>query len=381
MKRASAIRVSIVVSTVLAAALALALRQQARIATLREDRRQLTRQLASTAPDPRDGAGSPNPHQRERVDHAAEARRAVAELARLAADENPANVDLLDRADLADRIKAMNAAGIREAVAWLQQADDVDPGVRRKLLSHFLTRLARDHPAEVIALVTELEASPPAWLADHPLGTLLNTAAVHWAAIDPQTAWDWTRERMPDLDERSARDLRSAVIQAIARKYPEEGLRLATEAGIDGSRFLVWHDQTTDEKLASFGAMRDWCGSDASRTATLPDFIRKLTLEKSWGRAVTFAEATEWIERAGLPPEDIRFLTDRSKLDLSYYIDPVETGKWIDWFCHTFPEDWIRRRLDGLLEDHRTRDAARQWLSTQPEDRARNIRGELTPNR
>jgi hypothetical protein len=374
MKATFSIRSSIVISTALVLAfLALGVRQQSRIQTLHEENQSLERKLAATGEPQR---GGPVMRSRTRIDHSAEARRAMSELAGLSIGENEGETDWDHRANLADRIQAMNAAGLRAAVAWILETDELDPKFRRNLLFNFLNRLAEDHPVEVIDRITGLEADPPPWFEGNPLPDLLQLAVRRWAMVQPVAAWDWTQEHVRGLDETNRQRWRAFVFQGIARKDPDLLLRLASEEGIDGSGFLVWPDQTAEEKLASFTALRQWHLNNEEGRAAYREAIQKLMLYHTYGRPATFAESTGWLERAGLPPEDIRFVTDRSILDLSYFIDPVETGKWIDWLWRTFPEDWTRRRIDGLFEDSRTGAAARAWLAGQPEDRARRIRGD-----
>jgi hypothetical protein len=181
---------------------------------------------------------------------------------------------------------------------------------------------------------------------------------------------------MKGLDERTRTSWRSSIFQGIGRQDPGLALRLAKAEGMDGTRFLAWPGQTADEKLASFIALRQWHANDEGGRAAIREAIKDVMLHRPFGQPVVFEDATGWIEGAGVPLEDIRFLTDRSTLDLSYYMDAVETGKWIDWLWRTFPEDWTRARIDGLLENRRTRDAALAWLADQTEERARQIRGD-----
>ena len=93
-------------------------------------------------------------------------------------------------------------------------------------------------------------------------------------------------------------------------------------------------------------------------------------MKRSYEEPVAFADVTDWIEQAGLATDEIGFLADRSSLDLCYYIEPRDTGKWIEWLDRTFPQEETTQQIKHLVEDSRTSDAAKAWLASLPPEQA-----------
>jgi len=350
-----------------AAALWMGLQRQSRIETLRLEQARLSRAIDARFPQ----AHAHPTRSHRRADPVAEGRRALGELIELAThkDREPPDPEVL--ADLAERVKAMNATAIRESLDRILTDESIAPWIRRELRSYFLQRLMRDHPVEVIAHIDLIEGDLPEWLKGYDIDILRQLAARRWAEIEPLAAWDWTCEKMKGMDEAHRGYRRDVILGAIARSHPDLGLRIAREEEVDGIRYLGGPGQTIAAKLASYHAIRDHFGQDSEE---LRKGIEKLTLFRGHDRATPFAEATGWLAEAGLTADDLDFVRDPSRFDLCYYVDPVETGKWIDWLLRTFPGDSPGIRINRFFEDHRTKAAAREWLAAQPEETVRRVR-------
>ena len=352
-----------------AAALWMGLQRQSRIETLRLEQARLSRAIDARFPQ----AHAHPTRSRRRADPVAEGRRALGELIELATHKDREPPDPVILADLSRRIGAMNATATRDAIGRIQSDESLDADVRRDLFSYFMLQLAESHPGEVIRKTGEMKEQSHTWLGPHTLYDLKREAARRWAEVDPNSAWDRLLGRDPSTaeDQRETEDLRDQILLATARNNPETSMRLATEAGADGSYYLVRASQTSEQKLRSYNALRKHFGKDSEE---LRNAIKELTLFRGHDRATPFAEATGWLAEAGLTADDLDFVRDPSRFDLCYYVDPVETGKWIDWLLRTFPGDSPGIRINRFFGDNRTKDAAREWLAAQPEETVRRVR-------
>jgi hypothetical protein len=138
--------------------------------------------------------------------------------------------------------------------------------------------------------------------------------------------------------------------------------------------------RTIDQQLATLAAMRTWSHRNAKRQVMLREHIQAETLKPTHDHPNRFDDVTAWIQQAGLPLSEIGFLADAGTHDLCYYIDPRETGKWIEWLCWKFPGNRIERRLQQLFQDHRTKAAAQAWLDGLPPEKAADFKQRLARN-
>jgi hypothetical protein len=192
-----------------------------------------------------------------------------------------------------------------------------------------------------------------------------------WGAADPDKAWAWFQEHKNSMTERQVTPVLWSLLKGVARTHPADAIDLALEAGLEPKnlpRILAWPDQSVEEKVAAYIATRDWGRRASENQATLRETIRELALSKSYGGEIRFDTVTEWIRRAGVTADELVFFADPSATDLGFYIDPLETGRWMNWLHETFPEDQLKMRFQRLLEDSRTQVAAKQWLSDQPDE-------------
>jgi len=305
---------------------------------------------------------------RIRVDRTGGARRIADEMIAAATSESYPEADKLA---LVDRVLALDAQQLREIIGELRHRPDIDEAQRREFLMYLISRLADDFPQDALEILADITATQPKRLHPGSIENLMAKAMNAWGAVNPDKAWVWFQEHKDLLPERQTPVLWS-LLKGVAKTHPADAIEKAGEAGLQPKNLpaiLTWPDQSVDEKIAAYTALRDWSrGRENESDDILQQAVRELVLSKSHDREIQFDTVTGWIRQAGVTPDDLGFLADPSLADLSYYIDPLETGRWMDWLRETFPEDQLNRRYKQLLNDHRTGAAAKQWLSEQPEE-------------
>lgn len=310
---------------------------------------------------------APRKVKRQRRDPLAEARALADDLIRRASNGGVYQSDWAAQAALAERVQALNPAQLRAVIDAIVAAEEMPEETRKELAFHFLGRLAEDYPEEVL---TRLEKNLREDRPDHRFGEVFSAASSRFAQRDPAAAWKWLQDLQLDPENPWHQSVRHSLLAGIGRTDPALALRRAEEAGIDGISFLRGGERTLDQQLAALAALRAWSRDDPEKQTKFREHIEAATLKPTHDNPNRFDDVTGWIEQAALPVDEIGFLADAGTLDLCYYIDPRETGKWIEWLCLKFPEDRIEHRLQRLFEDHRTKAEARAWLDRLPPDEA-----------
>ncbi|RYD67511.1 MAG: hypothetical protein EOP83_02680 [Verrucomicrobiaceae bacterium] len=293
-------------------------------------------------------------------------------LIRRAEKESISRTDWAEQIELADQLEGLNPAQLREMVEILLKQDGMPGEIRVRLTIDLLQRLAKDVPQEALALMMELEPRLPEDFYRLHFTEELAGIASRFGEQSPDVAWEWylgiRAGRPEDFNQ-----IRQGVLGGIAKRDPARALRLADESSGEGAAiYILRHYCTTlDQRVAALKALRTWSGDDAGRKEKLDDFIQKQTMKSHVeGEKVRFKDVMSWIQQAGLTMEELSFLGDRSKVDLSYSIDPRDTGKLIEWLDLTFPEKQSTQQIKRLVQDWRTRDAVKAWLATLPPERA-----------
>ena len=341
--------------------------QQRELGRLRTEHESLLEEARSRGIEPGAEPAAPGKVDPQRGDPLEEARALAGDLIRRAVDGGIYQSDWAAQADLARRVRSLNPAQVRVLIDAMIAADSVPAELRQDLVFHFLGQLAEDFPEEVLTrLEKDLREDNP----DYRFGEVLSTAAARFAERDPEAAWKWFQDLKLDPASRWLQPMQHSLLAGISRSNPALALSRAEEAGVEGTYFLRDGVRTIDQQLATLTALRAWSHGNAKKQAMLREHIQEETLKPTHDHPNRFEEVTAWILQAGLPLSEIGFLADASTHDLCYYIDPRETGKWIEWLCWKFPGDRIERRLQRFFEDHRTKAAAQSWLDGLPPDKA-----------
>lgn len=362
----------IVISAAAVLLLTGALWQQRALGQLRAEHEELSNQARARGIPP---AGETAPTRKAaRRDPLAEAWALAEDLIRRALDGGVHQSDWAAQAALSERVRVLNPAQLRVMIDAIAAAEELPGELRSELTFHFLGRLAEDFPEEVIArLEKDLHRE-----TNYRFGEVFSAALIRFAERDPEAAWARFHELPLDAGNRWFQPMQYALLTGIGRADPTLALRRAEEAGIEGTDFLRQGERTIDQQLATLTALRAWSTDDPARQAQLLEHIQAETLKPTHHDPNRFDVVTGWIKEAQLPLDEIGFLADAGKLDLCHYIDPRETGKWIEWLCRTFPEEQIGHRLQRLFEDYRTKDEAQAWLKGLPADEAAEIERRLT---
>ena len=298
------------------------------------------------------------------------ARTLAGDLIRRAAKGASHQADWAGQMEIVDRLEALNPAQLKEVLRIVLDAGEM-PEQRHLWISlDLLERLADDIPEEALARSVEMESRLPENFPRYNFFLLQARIAGRFAEQSPEAAWKWVLDEDRKGWEGGRGMARAAVLGGIARADPAAALRRAEEAGVPGTSILLQHCHTLDQKVAALTALRSWSGNDGERRAKLDEYIQKQTLKHDFQETVQFDAVTGWIEQAGLTTDEIGFMAKASTLDLSYHIDPRDTGKWIEWLNRTFPEEQAKHQMKRLIKDHRTQDAAKAWLATLPPEEA-----------
>lgn len=341
--------------------------QQRELGRLRTEHETLLEKARARGIEPGAEAAVPGKVERQRRDPLEEARSLADDLIRRAAGGGIYQSDWAAQVDLADRLHALNPAQLRVVIDAVLAAEPIPEQVRSDLAFHLLGRLAEDFPEEVLArLDKDLREDSP----DYRFGEVLSISAIRFAEQDPEKAWKAFQDLQLDPGNRWFDSMRQSLLAGISRTDPALALQRAEDVGIDGTYFLRAGERTIDQQLAALAALRAWTRGDPKKRAMLREHIEEETLKPTHDHPNRFADVTAWVEQAALPLNEIGFLADAGTHDLCSYIDPRETGKWIEWLCWKFPGNRIERRLQRLFEDHRTKAQAQAWLDGLPPDKA-----------
>lgn len=344
------------------------MRNQNKIGVLRsENQALLTKAAAQGVPIGPDGTPV-RFRSRIRVDRTDEAKWIADEM--ITATTSQSYPDAAKLA-LVDRVLALDAKQLRAIIDDLRHRPDIDESQRKQFLRYLISRLSDDFPKDALEILADVAANQPKLLDWTGIESIRVKAINAWAAADPEKAWAWFQEHKDSMGERQTRVLWS-LLKGVAKTHPADAIEKAGKAGLPPKNLaaiLTWPDQSVDEKVAAYSAIRDWSRRSGSESSDiLQQTVRELALSKSHDREIRFDTVTGWFRQAGVTPDEVGFLADPSLADLSFYIDPLETGRWMDWLRESFPEDQLKRRFQQLLNDHRTGTAAKQWLSEQPEE-------------
>ena len=194
-----------------------------------------------------------------------------------------------------------------------------------------------------------------------------------WLQQDPDAAWDWYQDTRGGWDGAREDFILYMILRGTSLSDPSAALHRAVESGMEEFSFLSPERSDNGQKIATLSALRAWSEGESSRQGVFEKYVRNATLNSSYRASNRFDDVTDWIETAELTTDEIGFLVDPGSLDLSFYIEPHETGKWIEWLTGKFPEGRADVRIRQLFEDHRTKSAAQAWLDSLPPDRAKVI--------
>lgn len=373
-------------AAILAAALGLGWQDRQRLARLRVDHARLAAQAVERgfSIDQENPAAAPRLSKRPRPDRAAEARQVAVSFLVYAKemeayqDERQAareNVDYSDPVlrrrmmDEMDRIVALDGDQLKILIGEIGVSQDIDAGMRERLLRFALDRLVEGHPHDAVMILTG--TSGVLGQLQHTNGSAENAifySVEGWAKLDPDAALQWMREKAGLLSPELREQASAALILGIAGHDVRQALALIDEFGKNPSNFvnrvLVRDAQTIEQRNASLAAYREWRSAPGS--GRLDEQLREGILsDLAFGNVPYrrgFEEVTGWVDQAGFSPEELDLLGK----SLPGRAKSPETGRWLVWLDAKLPPASARKNAWELSNRWLDRDleAAREWLGT-----------------
>ena len=127
------------------------------------------------------------------------------------------------------------------------------------------------------------------------------------------------------------------------------------------------------ERMAALSPLRDWCErrEDPKKAESIfANSLAKLAFGLE-SQSADFATTTEWLAKADLTATELALITRPDLFDMSYYIQPDQTGDWLEWMGENFPTEVSKARIGQFMTGYRTKKAAKEWLATAPDSPAR----------
>ena len=332
--------------------------QQREIISLRKERESLLAQARDRGIETLPSTPMPRRVVTKRGDPLEEARALADELIHRASSGDSYRSDWSEQAILLERLQSMSPEQLRELIRLFRESEIMPSELRFGVIFDCISRLGDDFPREALDLAADLAVIYPGLLTGYQFWDHVGSIAGRYAERDPEACWAWFLEVRDGWPETRKIGAVYSMFEGMSRSDPAAALRRAAESGVEGISFLSRGTQTIDQKIAVLSAVRAWSEEDPSRQNLLKEHIQAATLKSTYQQPNRFDEVTSWIKEARLPLDEIAFLADASSLDLCYYIDPQDTGKWITWLCETFPADQVNRRVSIMFTDHRTKTAA-----------------------
>ncbi|MES2439881.1 MAG: hypothetical protein V4584_12465 [Verrucomicrobiota bacterium] len=346
------------------------------LASLRAEHRKLTG-LATARGIFSDSAGNVRITKLSRKDGTAEAKRVAVDFIAYSMEmkssgKNPSSPDKATRhrmIEQMDEVMSLDSDQLKVVIEEIRTAPGIDKPVRLDMLSFLLGQLVKNHPRDTLQLLTPEMLK----LLGHSNGLVENhiSAAIGgWAREDPAAALAWYRENHRTLSADAADSARSALISGTAATDLRLALQLTGEFGKDPAATvpsLIGRDgQTPLEKRASLGALREWLttvADDGLRNQVMYDSLCRLVLGSGDGSA-GFDSVTRWVVDAELTEAEMAIFTRRDLLDFSYYVNPEETGKWIEWLAENFPENLVSDQILNICGRWKTVSADKWFANT-----------------
>jgi hypothetical protein len=349
--------------------------QERELDRLRADHAALLAKAAARGIDPAGNALPSRKSDRSRPDPLAEARDLAGTLILRAGSEDRDHSDWVAQISLVERLQALKPSQLEEMIRIVLDAGDMPPAARFHLLFHLLRRLGTDRPEEALALAAKMETRRPDHHVQYRIDLVISSLAARLAKKDPEAAWTWFVQERQGWEEHRIKSTLPTLLGGISQVDPALALRRAGETGLEDISFLSTYGSTPEQKLATLSALRTWSRDDAGKREKMRVHIQRQTLPTKHDENNRFDEVIAWIDRARLTNDELGFFTHSASFDIGSRIDPRETGKWIDWLSHRFPDEEIAGQVKRLFKDKRTGEAARAWRDALPPSEAADFNG------
>jgi hypothetical protein len=353
---------------ILAVGIVWGVRENQRLATLREQHRLLTQHAAAHGipVDPASPFVLTNSGKRPHADGGRKAK-AVADLV-VAFDKEMMEIlgsgQRLDAAaqqrimEWLDGLLSLNGGEFRILFDELRNRDDMDDRMKQGMVPFSIEMLAELHPQAALALFTESSDL----LDENPrLKHMLPSALSHLAKDQPLAALEWIKNNAEKYPELVTDEARRAVIAGAALSDFGLALQLIGELGVSadkgGLMLQISQAAVTPERRTDFlTALRQQVAASPDQAEAGKLYAAGLRNLLDRVAESGYDPAMAWLETAGLPVAESAGLME----NLSYRQTKAETGKWLDWMA-TQP-------VKDSQSDSTTRDLVRNW--TQNDYRA-----------
>ena len=258
---------------------------------------------------------------------------------------------------------------LRELAVRLLAEDGADKERRWDLLESTLLRLGRDHPREVLDILSKIVADVRFRINNRPGPEGLMIAVLReWAKSNPTDAWNWFRKMHADPSQPVRKDAADWIIRSAAAKDVRLALRLLDEASMNPTGFakdlFARQGRSREDGLDRLAALREWTDGitdESVRMRVLRDGLQAAVFGP-WGVPTKFEDATAMLDSASITEDERRHLTQFGRLLNS--IDFAECGEWLGWLGRGSPPDGTERTVFDLAHEWagRDHDAVVRWL-------------------
>ena len=363
----------VIAIVILLAAAGMGLRDQQRLASVREHHANLVKEAAALGItlDPKHPAGRViTTKHREREDKQVVAKAAAAKFIAFAKvieqqKENPGPPDESTQeriVELMDLMMSLDAAELKILIAELRASTDIQDDTRQGLIAFSVMTLANDHPQTALALMME---SKELFGEAHMRQAMATSALARWAKDDPLGALEWARKHAETHPEMITDDTKQGLITGAAAKDPKLALKLIGELKLEepdaGVSAVASAAGTPGERSNSLEALRSYGASlaDSEKNAEMiRDAISKLISDAA---REGFAAATQWLDSGDFTADELAHAASR----MSHSVKRDETGQWIDWLGQRLPDDKRARVVQDMIRNWSNSDyrAAGNWLA------------------
>jgi len=353
-----------------------------RLAKLEGVHRELVaRAAAHGIPSDPDGTiGKTRIPRRERRDLEAEARQTAADFIRYAMEmetvgQEPDTATRQRMMLQMESVMALKGGQLEVLVAELLVADGLGDRARRDLIEFSLRRLTTDYPQDALSILMDSPGLDELMNRNSPgrFASKVSSALGRWAALRPEAAVDWYREHRERFSEAELQRVEGGLTYGMAASDLRMALTLHREFKGDLRSIpyiAVAGRKTPEDRVAALGPVREWCAvlDEKQREGVFVDSMAKLLMKaKSVDEPADFDTVMRGIEAANLRADEVALLTRPDLIDLSYYIQSEDAGRWVGWLGERFSAEVSSRRISQLASDHRTKKAVAEWLAIAPD--------------
>ncbi len=229
-------------------------------------------------------------------------------------------------------------------------------------------------PQTLLTLATQF---PSLFKGNYKSVAALKSCMVLWTKQDPTSAVAWIRKNhviLPDLVK--SHNALHKMLSTVALKDPALAFQLIRELKIENPNksisHLAMYAETAESRTAIFAALRRYVSvmpAGEERDQALNVGVQHLF---SGASLQGFEAGTEWINHAGITPEQFGFIFDKMAEHGGGFDDDK---RWFDWVIPRLPQEKVAESVSKLVtswakEDHKS---AGEWISGQANDVVKNV--------